>query len=163
MHDISENVLAAVNATGVPFEIIEIDPAFSDTAAFCEKYGFTLEQSANTILVAAQKYPKRYAACVVQGMKKLDVNHAVRDLVGGAKLSFASAEETKQLTGMMIGGVTAFGLPPDLPLLIDEPLLALDWIILGAGTRAAKIKIAPRALEKIPNATVAAISTPKTP
>ena len=126
MYDISQNVIGSITATGVPFEIVEIDPAFSDTAAFCEKYGFAMEQSANTILVATQKDPKRYAACVVQGTRRLGVNHAVRELMDGAKLSFASAEETKQLTSMMIGGVTAFGLPSDMPLFIDEPLLTLD-------------------------------------
>ena len=32
---------------------------------------------------------------------------------------------------MMIGGVTPFALPAELPLYADEKLMALDYVILG--------------------------------
>lgn len=35
-------------------------------------------------------------------------------MLGVKKASFASRDETRDLTGMLIGGVTAFGLPADL-------------------------------------------------
>ena len=41
------------------------------------------------------------------------------------KLSFAPADVTADLTGMMIGGVTPFALPPELPLYIDARIAAL--------------------------------------
>ena len=66
---------------------------------------------ANTIVVAARKEPGVACACVVLATCRLDVNHAVCDLLGVRKASFASAEQTRELTGMMIGGVTPFGLP----------------------------------------------------
>jgi len=28
---------------------------------------------------------------------------------------------------MMIGGVTVFALPPDLPIYVDDKLMQLDW------------------------------------
>lgn len=152
------NYLQAVRQTGIPFELINIDPAFSDTAAFCERYHYPLEQSVNTIIVASKSAPKRYAACVVQATRRLDVNHAVKEHMNAGKLSFATPDETKALTGMMLGGVTAFGLPPSLPIYIDAPLMTLDRIVLGGGSRAVKIKIAPEALKHLPNATVATIS-----
>ena len=62
-------------------EVIPCDPAFADTAAFCEKYGYPLEQSANTILVASRTEPKVFAACVVTADRKLDVNGTVRRLL----------------------------------------------------------------------------------
>ena len=37
--------------------------------------------------------------------------------------SFATVEETTDLTGMTPGGVCPFGLPSDLPLFIDEAVL----------------------------------------
>jgi prolyl-tRNA editing enzyme YbaK/EbsC (Cys-tRNA(Pro) deacylase) len=151
---IDQRVTQVLDGLGVSYEIVDIDPAYADTAQFCERYGYPLDRSANTIVVASKKEPKQYAACVVLATKRLDVNHAVRRLMGVSRLSFASAEETAALTGMMIGGVTVFALPPDLPIYVDDAVMAPDWIILGGGSRSAKIKTAPEALRRLANATV---------
>jgi prolyl-tRNA editing enzyme YbaK/EbsC (Cys-tRNA(Pro) deacylase) len=87
---------------------------------------------------------------------RLDVNKKVRQLLGGPKLSFASAEQTAAVTGQLIGGVTAFALPPQLPLYVYAGLMTLDYVILGAGSRSAKIKIAPRIFQRLPQAEIVA-------
>ena len=148
------NVLATLDALGVPYEVHEIDPDFADTAAYCARYGIPPEQSANTIIVASKKEPRQYCACVVLATTRLDVNHAVKKLMGVSKLSFATAEETKALTGMMIGGVTVFALPPDLPVYVDERVMACEWIIVGGGSRSAKIRVTPEVLRRLPGVTV---------
>jgi prolyl-tRNA editing enzyme YbaK/EbsC (Cys-tRNA(Pro) deacylase) len=144
----------AVERLGVPFEVVPCDPAFADTAAFCERYGYPPERAANTIVVVSKKEPRRYAACVVLATTRLDVNHAVRDLLGSAKCSFASADEMHALTGMRVGGVTAFGLPDAIPLFIDAGVVRADWVILGTGGRHGKIRISPEALLRLPGARV---------
>jgi prolyl-tRNA editing enzyme YbaK/EbsC (Cys-tRNA(Pro) deacylase) len=154
--NIEARVRRALEGFGVPYELMVIDPAYADTAAFCEKYGASLAHSANTIIVASKKEPKQYAACVVGATARLDVNHAVRTLMGVSRLSFASADETMALTGMMIGGVTLFALPATLPIYVDEPLTALDYVILGGGSRSLKIKTAPEMFTHIPNARIVA-------
>jgi prolyl-tRNA editing enzyme YbaK/EbsC (Cys-tRNA(Pro) deacylase) len=78
----------------------------------------------------------------------------VRRLMSASKVSFASADETKAVTGMMIGGVTVFALPPDLPIYVDAAVMAPEWIILGGGSRSTKVKVAPEALRRVPNATI---------
>ena len=154
--DIEARVRQTLEGLGVPFELMVIDPAYADTAAFCAKYGASLEHSLNTIIVGSKKEPKQYAACVVGATTRLDVNHAVRGLMGVARLSFASAEETMALTGMMIGGVTLFALPPTLPVYVDEPLLALDYVIVGGGSRSLKVRTSPEVFARIPNTRVVA-------
>jgi len=144
-----QKVITAIDALGLPYDLIPIDPAYADTAAFCQQYGYPLERSANTIIVASKKEPKQLAACVVLATTQLDVNRSVRKLLGAAKASFATAEEMRALTGMQVGGVTPFALPSDLPLYVDERIMQLDWIILGSGGRAAKIKIAPEVFIKL--------------
>ncbi len=151
---IDAKVTATLEDLGVPYEIHEIDPDFADTAAYCAKYDVPLEQSANTIIVASKKEPKQYCACVVLATTRLDVNHAVRKLMGASKVSFASADETKAVTGMMIGGVTLFALPPDLPIYVDDRVMACEWIIVGGGSRSAKIRLAPDVLRRLPGVTV---------
>ncbi len=126
MEDVDRRVAEVLARLGVPYELMAIDPDYADTGPFCEKYGVPLENSANTIIVASKKEPKQYAACVVKATRRLDVNHAVRRLLGVAKLSFASAEETKALTGMMLGGVTVFALPPEMPIYVDDALMARE-------------------------------------
>src|SRR4249920_2968416 len=94
---------------GVPYELFACDPALADTAAFCEAYGFAPEDSANTIVVIGKSDPPVFAACVVLATTRLDVNRTVRDRFDRRKASFASADDTRSLTGMEIGGVTVFG------------------------------------------------------
>ncbi len=162
--DIDGRVRRALDALGLPYEIMAIDPAFADTAAFCERYGVPLDQSANTILVGSRREPRQYAACVVLATRRLDVNHTVRRLMRVPRLSFASAEETVAVTGMMIGGVTPFALPPEMPLYVDEAVMAPDWVVLGGGSRSTKIKVAPAALERLPGGRVVpGLSAPPAP
>ena len=139
---------------GVDHEIVACDPELADTAAFCEAYGYAMEDSANTILVASRTDPPRYAACVVLATTRLDVNRAVKQRLGVRKASFASAEQTAGVTGMMIGGVTVFGLPPDLPIWVDARVMARDRIVLGGGSRSCKVVGPPALLTALPNVEV---------
>ena len=152
--EIERGVRASLEALGAPFEILPCDPELADTAAFCAHYGIDPAESGNTIIVATKKEPKSYAACLVLATTRLDVNHAVRKLLAGQKLSFASGEETRALTGMMMGGVTVFNLPPELPLFIDSAVLGAKSVVVGGGSRSSKVRIAPEALRRIPNAAV---------
>ncbi|MDP9483273.1 MAG: hypothetical protein M3P84_08640, partial [Chloroflexota bacterium] len=120
-----------VSGLGVPYELFPCDPAKADTAAFCATYGFALEDSANTIVVIGKAHPPVYAACVVLATTRLDVNRTVRDQLGTRKASFAAHDETQDLTGMAIGGVTVFGLPPDLRILVDARVMTRERIVLG--------------------------------
>ena len=152
--EINAKVRASLAALGVAYEVMSIDPTFADTAQFCEKYGIPLANSANTIVVAGKREPKQYCACVVLATTRLDVNHAVKKLMGNSRVSFASADETKALTGMMIGGVTVFALPPGMPLYVDDRVMALEWVILGGGGRDKKIRTTPEVFRRMPSATI---------
>ncbi len=149
---IEARVVSTLNDLGIEHDLIQIDPDFADTSEFCEKYGYTLEGSGNTIIVASKRGAKKYCACIVQGSARLDVNKTVKKLMGVSRASFASAEETMELTGMLIGGVTAFALPGDMPVYADQKLLEQESIILGSGSRSSKIMIAPEEISKIPGA-----------
>src|SRR5215467_11018355 len=153
-----EKVADTIGKLGIGYELITIDPAFADTAAFCEKYGYPVERSCNTIIVASKKEPKQFVACVVLAHTKLDVNKRVTKLMGVPKASFASAEEMMALTGMQVGGVTPFSLPQGMPLYIDDRIPSLDWIILGGGGRSLKIKTSPEALIKLGAEVVAGLA-----
>ena len=156
--DVEQRVVETLRGLGAAHELIPIDPDYADTAAFCEKYGYPLARSGNTIIVGSRKEPRQFAACLVLAHTRLDVNHAVKSLMGVSRLSFATAEDTMALTGMMIGGVTVLALPPTLPIYVDEQVMALDWVILGSGSRSSKIKTSPETLRRLPNTHVAPLT-----
>jgi len=132
-------VRAALEALGVEHEIVECDPALADTAAFCAAYGYSPDDSANTIIVIGKTDPPKYAACVVLATTRLDVNRAVRQRFGAKKASFASGEQTQEMTGMMIGGVTPFALPADLPIWVDSRVIERERLLFGGGSRSCKV------------------------
>ena len=157
------SVLKTVANLGLPYEVIEIDPALADTALFCERYGFPMDKSGNTIIVASKKVPKIFAACVVLATTRLDVNKRVRKLLGVSKVSFASTQEMKALTGMEVGGVTPFSLPVKLKLYVDSVIMELDWVILGGGERGCKLKISPEVFHRIGAEIVGNLALPINP
>ncbi len=144
-------VLESLNEVGATFEVIDCDPSFADTAEFCSRYGYSLDESANAILLEGKAESPVYALCVVLATTRINVNKVARKRLGTRKASFASAEVTKKLTGMEIGGVTPVGLPDDLPIWIDNLVMEAPKVIIGAGSRNAKIYLAPENLLKFPN------------
>ncbi|HEX3542037.1 MAG TPA: YbaK/EbsC family protein [Acidimicrobiales bacterium] len=149
--DVDTAVRRALADTGVPYQLVPCDPALADTASFTQAYGYSPSDSANTIIVIGKGQEPRYAACVVLADSRLDVNRAVKQRLGVRRASFASADETTSLTGMMIGGVTVFGLPPDLPVWVDDRVMGRDQIILGGGSRSWKVVAPPSILARVPN------------
>jgi prolyl-tRNA editing enzyme YbaK/EbsC (Cys-tRNA(Pro) deacylase) len=147
-------VVAALDATGVPYELLECDPAFADTAAFCDRYEIDPAESANAIVVVGKGDPRRYVCCVVLATTKLDVNGIVRRRLGVKKASFASADETAELTGMMIGGVTPVALPDAVPVWVDSRVMKRESVIIGGGSRSMKVRTSPEMFERIPRCEV---------
>ncbi len=148
------NVRQVLKSLDARFRIVDIDPAFTHTAAYCEHYGYPLDQSANAILVASKRPKGRNALCVVLANTRLDVNRRVRSLLGVRKVSFASPELTQEITGMKIGGVTPFGLPDNLPVYVDSRIIQLDEILVGGGNRSTKIYVDPEVFSRMPTAEI---------
>jgi prolyl-tRNA editing enzyme YbaK/EbsC (Cys-tRNA(Pro) deacylase) len=147
-------VLGHLTSLGVEYQELTCDPDLADTAAFCAAYGVPPDRTANTILVASRRPEGKFVACVVLATTRLDVNGIVRRRLDVKKTSFASADETVAMTGMMIGGVTPFGLGQEMMVWIDRLVMVPEWIVIGAGTRSAKIRLAPVGLTRIATAEV---------
>lgn len=142
-------VVEDLEAKGIEYQVMDCDPDLADTAQFCEAYGVPLERSANAIVVASRKPEGHNAVCVVLAHTRLDVNGTVRRRLGVRKVSFAPAELTRHLTGQEIGGVTIFGLPGELPVWIDRKVMEQDWVVVGAGSRTAKLRLDPAQLREV--------------
>ncbi|MBM08825.1 MAG: hypothetical protein CMF69_04505 [Magnetovibrio sp.] len=145
------NIRTILEGSDLSFEVIPCDADDADTAVFVEKYGYSIEDSANCILVKTKTGDVKFIACVLLATTRLDVNKRVRKKIPARKVSFANAEETRMHTGMELGGVTPIGLPDWLPLWIDSKVMQRNRIIIGGGDRHCKIIVPPGIFEQISN------------
>ena len=137
----------------------EIDPEVADTAAFCERYGLSLESSANCVVLAAKRGGEvEYAACMVLATQRADVNGVLRKHLGARKASFAPMDEATGLTGMEYGGITPFGVPKDWPILVDKAVYDTPWVVVGSGLRRSKLRVPGPLLAELPGAEVLALT-----
>jgi prolyl-tRNA editing enzyme YbaK/EbsC (Cys-tRNA(Pro) deacylase) len=147
-------VISELDRLGASYEVVPCDPDFADTVAFCERYGYDPAASANAIVIASRKPEGRVCLCLALATTRLDVNRVVRGLLDVRKLSFATAELTRELTGMAIGGVTPFGLPNPMTIYVDARIPRLPEVIVGGGSRSMKIVVDPEVFSHMPGVEV---------
>ena len=136
-------------------QVAEIDPALADTAAFCERYGVSPDESANCVVVAARRgSDTTYAACVIKATTRADVNGLVRRHLGARKASFGPVDLVTEATGMEYGGITPIGLPADWPVLVDAAAAKLPSAVIGSGIRGSKLWLPGRLLAEVPGAQI---------
>jgi prolyl-tRNA editing enzyme YbaK/EbsC (Cys-tRNA(Pro) deacylase) len=140
-------VATSLDAAGIQYSVFECDPELADTSAFCGRYGFSEEESANTIIVVGKSEPVQYAACVLLATTKLDVNKAVCKALGVRKVSFAPMESALAISGMEYGGVTVFGLLSDIPVYVDSRVYIQRRVVMGGGNRSSKVVLDPKELQ----------------
>ncbi|WP_173924391.1 YbaK/EbsC family protein [Agromyces sp. Marseille-P2726] len=152
--------LSAAGAIGAPDVLVAaIDPALADTAAFCEHYEISMDDGANCVIVQARRGERTwYAACLVRGADRLDVNGIVRRHLDARRLSFAPMDVAVELTGMEYGGITPVGLPSDWPILVDASVATRDRLIIGSGIRGSKLLATGGFLADLPGAEVLTIA-----
>lgn len=135
--------------------VAEIDPELADTQAFCARYEISEHDGANCVIVAARRGERVwYAACLVLGDERLDVNGAIRKHLEAKKASFAPMDDAITLTGMEYGGINPIGLPPEWPILVDDAVAQQPWLIIGSGLRRSKLLVSGAFVAALPNATV---------
>ena len=143
MHITLPKIEKILENSKIEYEIWPCDEKYADTNAFCLHYNVAPENSVNAILVQDKKNFSNHVLCLVTALDKLDVNGIIRRRLKAKKATFVSAEETKKLTGMEIGGVTPVGLPDQISIWVDAKIMKLKYIILGGGNRTSKLKIDP--------------------
>jgi prolyl-tRNA editing enzyme YbaK/EbsC (Cys-tRNA(Pro) deacylase) len=135
--------------------VAEIDPTLADTAAFCGRYGVSLAESANCVVVSGRRTDvTTLAACVVLATTRADVNSLVRKHLDVRKISFAPMEIAVAESGMEYGGITPIGLPQAWPILIDRAVADAGPVVVGSGVRKSKIIVPGAILATLPNAIV---------
>ena len=131
--------------------VAEIDPEVADTAAFAERYGVPLEESANCVVIAGRRGgEQRQLACVVLATTRADVNGLARRRLDVRKASFMPMDEAVAATAMEYGGITPIGLPEGWPVLVDAAVAAAGDVVIGSGLRRSKLRLPGEVLAGLP-------------
>jgi prolyl-tRNA editing enzyme YbaK/EbsC (Cys-tRNA(Pro) deacylase) len=137
--------------------LVEIDPAYADTAAMGERYDVPMSDGVNCVVVMGKREgDERMAACVVRADTRADVNNLVKRALDVRKASFLPMDRAVAESGMEYGGITPIGLPSGWRILVDEACLDIPAAVIGSGVRRSKLLVPGRLLGEISGAEVLA-------
>lgn len=135
--------------------VAEVDPDFTDSAAFCEKYNILPTQGANCLIIEVKRAGlSSYAVCLVPIAARANLNNVVRKFLNAKGISMASRDFAVERSQMEFGSITVLGLPSDWQILIDEKLLSVPNLVIGGGLRKSKLLIRGKLLSELPNAQI---------
>lgn len=122
--------------------VVEIDPAASDTAAFCSTYQINSDQVSNCVILEAKRGERTwFAACAILSSTRADVNGLARRTLDARKVSFAPMEKAVSESGMEYGAITSIGLPASWSVLVDKAVANAPLVVIGSGIRKSKLVI----------------------
>jgi Ala-tRNA(Pro) deacylase len=131
-HETYDRLIALLDEQGARYRIIEHAPEGA-TEVVSGLRGNSLAQAAKCIVVMVKvgKKVTRYVLAVVPGDRRVDLN-AVKALLAGTYVSFASKDIAERLAGSVSGTVLPFSFDDKLELVVDPGLLEHDEIFFNA-------------------------------
>jgi Ala-tRNA(Pro) deacylase len=130
--DLYERLVADLDAIGARYRLIDHEPE-GRTELVSAMRGNTLAQAAKclVVLVKVGRKQSRYVLAVVPGDARLDLA-AVKSLLGGSYVGFASTAKAEELAGSVSGTVLPVSYHPQLELIVDPTLLQHDELYFNA-------------------------------
>jgi len=122
-------VRAAAAASGRAIEIRTFAEHTSTAQAAAEALGVALGEIGKSIVLLAEG---QLVLAIAAGDQRVD-RQKVKALMGGIKVSIASADEVFAATGMAAGGVSPIGLLNPATILLDRSLQRFHAVWAGAG------------------------------
>lgn len=132
MGDTYTQLITFLEGQGVQYRLIDHEPE-GRTEVVSPMRGNALRQAAKCIVMMVKigKKVTKYVLGVVPGDARVDLN-AVKALLGGTYVSFASAEIAERLAGSVAGTILPFSFHHELELVVDPLLLQNDEIYFNA-------------------------------
>jgi prolyl-tRNA editing enzyme YbaK/EbsC (Cys-tRNA(Pro) deacylase) len=136
--------LAAVSQTGVPFTIAPPVEGARDLQDFAARSGLRARQVIKSLLLDLGG--TGYVLLLVAGDRSAGYA-ALRRRFGVRSVRMADPETVLAITGYPIGRVTPLAVrTPDLPVLIDDALVAEELVSLGTGVPGRHVRLTGRDL-----------------
>lgn len=132
MEDTYSQLITLLDQHGAQYRLIDHLPE-GRTEIVSPLRGNALSQAAKCIILMVKigKKVTKYILSVVPGDTRVDLN-AVKQLMGGTYVSFASPEIAERLGGSATGTILPFSFNPELELIVDPSLLENNQIFFNA-------------------------------
>lgn len=130
--DTYAHLIAFLDQHKVPYRLIDHAPE-GRTEIVSPLRGNALSQAAKCIVLMVKigKKITRYVLAVVPGDARVDLP-AVKALLQGTYIAFASTDIAERLAGSVTGTILPFSFNPELELIVDPSLLENDEIYFNA-------------------------------
>jgi Ala-tRNA(Pro) deacylase len=131
-HETYDRLVALLDEQGAQYRTLDHAPQGA-TELVSELRGNSLAQAAKCIVVMVKvgKKVTRYMLAVVPGDRRVDLG-AVKALLAGTYVPFASRDIAERLAGSVSGTVLPFSFDERLELVVDPGVLAHDEIYFNA-------------------------------
>lgn len=127
-----EQLIAFVEGRHVGYRLIDHAPeGRTDLVSVMRGHDPRMAAKCMVIMVKVGKKVTRYVLGVVPGDARVDLS-ALKSLLGGTYVSFASPQIAETLAGSVVGTVLPFSFSPDLELIVDPGVLLNDEIYFNA-------------------------------
>ena len=123
LNDTYTRFIAYLDQHGIAYRLIDHAPE-GRTEIVSAMRGNTLAQAAKCIVLIVKigKKTTRYVLAVVPGDRRVDLS-AVKALLGGTYVAFATPEVAERLAGSETGTILPFSFNPNLELIVDPAVL----------------------------------------
>lgn len=150
-----KRVIAALEAAGLPAEVLEMDAETRTAEQAAAAAGCALDQIVKSIVFrgVASGHVRLF---LTAGGNRVDPARA--SALAGEDLGKADAALVRAETGFAIGGVAPVGLTSLVPTFLDPRLLEFDRVWAAGGTPRHIFAIAPHDLQRVTGARSAAFT-----
>jgi Cys-tRNA(Pro) deacylase len=153
MKESVRRVVEAMERQGITIEPVEFADSTRTATDAAAAIGTTVAQIVKSLIFMAGD---EMILVLTSGANQVDVALLGESL--GKPISRATADGVRETTGFSIGGVPPIGHTTQLPVYMDETLLAFDQVWAAAGTPHTVFSITPDDLRRVTRATVIAVT-----
>lgn len=147
-----EKVIERARTLGLDVEVRRLPESTATAQEAAAALGCDNAQIAKSLVFVGDGDP---VVCIASGAHRVDLD-LLADALDVAEVRQASADEVRAATGYCVGGVPPFG--HDLPVVLDESLLAFDAVWAAGGDGHSVFEVDPRRLANCTAAQVARIA-----
>lgn len=132
MNDEMTPVAQVLRNAGIPCREFKHPGPISSLEQAATERGQRPDQVVRSILFRLAQ--DEYLMVLVAGSRQVDWK-ALRKFIGQSRLTMATADEVRDVTGYEIGAVSPFALPRPIRVLLDESVIREAEVSIGSGVR----------------------------
>jgi Cys-tRNA(Pro) deacylase len=146
-----------LEASEITYRLLPHTEAVFTVEAAAAQRGVVKEEMVKSILLRDRN--RRYVMACILGDTRLDPKAVRAHLAGDWKrLSFASAEEIREITGYVQGAVNPLALPAEVPVIFDEAISRCSKVNISSGDPMAGLELDAHDLIDLASAILAPIA-----